>query len=208
MADSVAERVALDEMEPHWRSQGYTLVRHPSRAQVPSFLGSYLPDAIATGRKPHLIIEVINPRMPSTRTKISQLQSMFADHPEWKLEVVYMPSEATELAATPPTYIKSALNQAETLAETEPRAALMLAWAGLEALGRRLHPALSGRGMASSKLIDLLVSHGNLTQSVQSELKELGQMRNRIAHGQLDLSPSVDDVQRLVLIARSLQEPA
>lgn len=204
MAESMAENVALDEMEPYWKDQGYTLFRQPKRDQVPDFLGRYLPDAIATGREPGLIIEVINPRMPSAETKISQLRSLFDGHPDWKFEVVYTLSDVTELEGTSRASIANALSKAEQLADVEPRAALMLAWAGLEALGRALHPALSIRGMSSSKLIDLLVSHGNIEQSAQGELRTLAQMRNKIAHGQLDLEPLPDEVRRLVELARPL----
>jgi hypothetical protein len=207
MSDSQAERLALDEMEPHWRSMGYTLVRQPSRADVPRFMGGYIPDAIAIGKEPQLIIEVVNPQMRSTKTKVSQLKSMVADHPEWKLELVYSSPVVLELGATSPDSIQSALAQSESLAGTEPRAALMLAWAALEALGRHLHPVLSERGMSAGKLIDLLISNGHLEQSTHAGLKALGEARNRIAHGQLDLSPTEQDVRWLVSIARSLSRP-
>jgi hypothetical protein len=48
------------------------------------------------------------------------------------------------------------------------------------------------------------VSQGDLEQGDQGELRDLGRMRNRIAHGQLDLIPPPADVLRLVRIARSL----
>jgi hypothetical protein len=202
------ERLALDEIERRWAGEGYKLVLRPSRETVPAFLGGHLPDAIATGKEPGIIFEVVNPRSRSTKTKVSQLQRLFENRPDWRLEVVYTPSDATNLEITSAASIDGALDQAQELADKEPRAALMLAWAGLEALGRARHPDLASRGMSVSSLTDLLISNGDLDQNVQSELRDLGSLRNRIAHGQLDLTPTPKQVRRVVSLARSLQPAA
>lgn len=204
MAQLVAERIALDEMEPRWVSQGYRLIRDPTRGQLPDFLGSYRPDAIAVGKEPGLIIEVINPRGRSTKTKVSQIRELIAGNPNWKLEVVYSPTDSVAIGAASRTSIEEALAQAEALADTEPRAGLLLAWAGLEAIGRMLHPALADYSMSTGSLVDLLVSQGNLAMETQRDLRRLGEVRNKIAHGQLDLDPSQQDIRGLLKLARSM----
>lgn len=208
MRGTIDERLVLEEMEPRWAAQGYTVVREPTSDLLPDFLGNFRPDAVATGRSPGIIIEIVDPRNRAAKTRITQLARLFAGREDWKLEVLYTPSEATELSPASRAGIESALTQAEQLAEVEPRAALMLAWAGLEALGRTLHPSLTDRGMSTGTLIDLLISNGNLDHDVQQELRRLGQLRNRIAHGQLDLSPASKEVRRLVELARLLREDA
>ena len=201
---ALIERSALDAMESRWQSLGYTLVRQPSAEQVPAFLRGFLPDAIATGQKPGLVIEVIDPRTRSIRTKLSQLRSLFSGQDDWRLEVVYAPSDATEVDPAPSKDIDSALLEAARLARHEPRSALLLAWACLEAIARSLHPELTSQGLSSSSLLDLLISNGDLTQASGDELKTLARMRNALAHGQLDMLPQPTQVLHLVDLARSL----
>lgn len=204
MIGLAAERNALDRMEGRLARQGYRLVRQPEGEEIPAFLKGYQPDAIALGKEPKLVIEFVSSPASSAKAKVSDLQKIVSEHPEWRLEVIYLPPDGIELQATSEVAIEDALIQAEALAGSEPRAALLLAWAALEALGRKLHPDLASRGVSSGSLIDLLVSQGDLEQRDQGELRELGRTRNRIAHGQLDLIPPPADVLRLVQIARSL----
>jgi hypothetical protein len=104
--------------------------------------------------------------------------------------------------------VESALVEAERSADREPRSALLLAWAALEALARARHPDLASDGLAASTLLDLLVSHGDLPQEAQEELRQVARMRNALAHGQLDLRPAPDAVRRLVALARTLRPAA
>jgi hypothetical protein len=204
MAQSMAERTALDALEPIWSRQGYTLVRAPAREQVPEFLGGYQPDAIATGKQPGLIIEVVGAQANSAKQRVSQLRRLFDGHPDWKLEVVYSPVDAAEVDAVPPATIEDSLEAAEQIAATEPRAALMLAWAAMEAAGRSLHPGLAGRDLSATALVGLLIAQGDVDQESHGELTRLGRLRNRIAHGQLNLEPTDDDVRGLVALTRNL----
>jgi hypothetical protein len=156
------------------------------------------------GKEPKLVIEFVSSPASSAKGKVSDLQKIVSEHSEWRLEVIYLPPDGIELQAPPEMAIEDALIQAEALAGSEPRAALLLAWAALEALGRKRHPNLASRGVSSGSLIDLLVSQGDVEQGDQDELRVLGRTRNLIAHGQLDLIPLPSDVLRLVQVARSL----
>lgn len=204
MANALSERFALDEMEPRWVSQGYKLIRNPSDDQIPGFLGSFTPDAIAIGKQPGLIIEVVNPKARHARTKVSEVRRLIANNPDWRLEVVYSPTDATEIGEVPKSEIQQTLDEAALLIEAEPRAALLLAWAGLEAVGRMLNPKLANYSMSSGTLINLLVSQGNLNIDDQQELRDLASIRNKIAHGQLSLQPDPRDVKRLLDLTRSM----
>src|SRR3546814_170487 len=205
---ALMERGALDQMEPRLRNLGYALVREPSAEQLPSFLRGFRPDAIAIGRKPGLVIEVVGRPNPSADTKLSQLRNLFTGQEDWSLVVVYAASDKVEVEAAPLADVDSALSEADRSAEQEPRSALLLAWTALAALHRARHPELASGGLAASTLLDLLVSPGDLPQVMHGELQQMARMRNALAHGQLDLRPTPDTVRRLVDVARSLRPPA
>jgi uncharacterized protein YutE (UPF0331/DUF86 family) len=95
-------------------------------------------------------------------------------------------------------------NTAHVLAVSEPRAGLLMAWATLEAIGRVLEPDLASRGLSPRSLVDLLISNGQLPQSESAALRRLGDMRNALAHGQIDESPAHADVQHLIGLGESL----
>lgn len=198
------ESAALDELEPRWRQQGYTLVRAPSAEQLPGFLRDFRPDAIAIGVKPSLAIEVLRSRGRSADTKVRQLQSLFKGRDDWRLEVVYVSPDGAPLQSVTRSEIESVLHQVRLLVQREPRAALLLAWAALEAVARTLQPELASRSLSPSSLTDLLISHGHLPQTESGKLRRLGEIRNLLAHGQINEEPSVEDVCYLIDRAESL----
>ena len=74
----------------------------------------------------------------------------------------------------------------EILMQREPGAALLMAWATLEAAGRFLEPGLASRGLSPRSLVDLLVSNGHVLQPEGAELRRLGDQRNALARGYID----------------------
>ncbi len=200
----VTERTVLDELEPRWRKLGYTLLREPSPEQLPAFLQGFRPDAIAIGPKPALVIEVLQARNASSEAKVRQLRSLFDAQQDWRLEVVYISPEGDPLRAVTSAEIRSTLRKARDLAEHEPRASLLLGWSALEAIGRLLEPSFASRSLAARSLVDLLVANGHVPQSEGAKLRGLGDLRNGLAHGQLDISPTPYDVRHLVTLAERL----
>lgn len=204
VAAPLNERSVLDELEPRWRSRGYTLVREPSASQLPSFLRGFRPDAIAIGATPSLVIEVLQTRGKPADTKVRQLQSLFTGHDDWRLEVVYLVPDGAPLQTVALQDIRSALRQSRLLMESEPRAALLMAWATLEAIGRVLEPDLASRSLAPRSLVDLLIANGHLQQSESAHLRTLADTRNMLAHGQIDVSPAPADVRHLIELEEGL----
>ncbi|TAX87142.1 hypothetical protein ELH94_30070 (plasmid) [Rhizobium leguminosarum] len=203
---STAERVALSKMEPLWIAQGYTVLREPQLNNLPGFLGNFRPDAIATGKVPGLIIEVINPLSPSTKTKVRQLQTLFAGREDWKLEIVYLGTEPDFIDGTASEEIAATLATVMLLATVDSRAALLLGWACLEAAARTLHPGAEN-SLPPRSLIDLLVSRGDLGQAAGDDLRKFATMRNRLVHGQLNLKPTRGEIDRLIEIVGSIALP-
>ena len=200
----LSERAVLDELEPRWRKLGYTLVREPSRDQLPAFLRGFRPDAIAIGATPSLVIEVLQTRGGSAETKVRQLRSLFKGHEDWRLEVVYVSPNGAPLQAVTSEDIRAALRQVRLLTKREPRAGLLMAWATLEAIGRVLEPNLASRSLSPRSLVDLLISNGHLPQSESAKLRRLADTRNALAHGQINKSPSPADVHHLIEVGEGL----
>ncbi|MBI1683996.1 DUF4145 domain-containing protein [Caulobacter hibisci] len=205
MASAVLnEQAMLDSLEARWASEGYQLIREPKREQLPAFLRGFQPDAIAVGRAPSLVIEVMRSRSPSADTKVRQLQSLFADHPEWRLEVIYASPEGVPMTIATNQEVRVALDEVRRVTDVAPRAALLMAWSILEAICRRLEPNLMARSLSPRSLIDVVISTGRLPQTEFQFLRQMADMRNAVAHGLLDREPSRAEVQRLIQISDTL----
>jgi REase_AHJR-like protein len=201
---SIRERYALEVFEPIWREKGYTVVREPHPHQLPQFLQGFKPDAIALGVEPSLVIEVVSGQGPVKESMLRRLKSALDGHDGWRLEVIYVGSEGAPIKPASLDSVRQALSRARSLAEGDPEAALLLAWAGIEAIGRMLHPELAEYSLGALALVDLLVGYGHLSQEEGSALRAVGAKRNRIAHGELESPPEVEDVDALSAIAGQL----
>jgi hypothetical protein len=201
---SIRDRYALDMFEPIWRRKGYTLLRAPSPQQLPAFLKGFRPDAIATGAEPSLVIEVASGQGPAKANRLHRLKSALDKQDGWRLEVLYVGSEGAPIKPASLEATEAALKRAKTLAAKEPDAALLLAWAAIEAVGRVLEPGLTEFSLGALAVVDLLVGYGHLSQEDGVSLRALALKRNRIAHGELETSPSIEEIAALVAIAESL----
>jgi len=201
---SIRERYALDVFEPIWRQKGYTIVREPSPQQLPNFLKGLRPDAIATGAEPSLVIEVAAGQGAGKETRLQRLKSALDGHKDWRLEIVYVGSEGAPIKPASLQATRTALQRARMLAAEEPEAALLLAWAAVEAVGRLLEPNLTEFSLGALALVDLLVGYGHLSQEDGVALRALALQRNRVAHGELEIAPPIENVETLVDIADRL----
>jgi hypothetical protein len=204
ISTALSERAMLDSLEARWTSEGYRLIREPGNEQLPAFLRGFRPHAIAVGRAPSIVIEIMRSRSPSVDTRVSQLQSLFEGHPDWRLEVIYAASEGIPLAPASNDDVQMALEEVRRVADIAPRPALLMAWSIFEAIGRRLEPNLADRSLNGRALIDVMISTGWLPQTDSQFLLQLADIRNAVAHGLLDLKPQPEELQRLLDICKRL----
>lgn len=205
---SLSERAVLDELEPQWRKLGYTLLREPRQDQLPDFLRGFRPDAIAVGAKPSLVIEILRARSGSSETKIRQIRSLFEGHDDWRLEVIYVAPDGAPIQPVSWQDIGLTLQNLKSFSGTEPKAALLMAWSTLEAVGRALEPSLASRGLPPHSLVEILISNGHVPQADGPRLRQIGSMRNALAHGQINETPTADDVRYLIgLLERMVAIP-
>lgn len=206
---ALTESAMLDSLESRWTNEGYRVIRQPRADELPAFLRGFQPDAIAIGSKPSLLIEVLRSRSRSNDTKVQQLQSLLADHPDWRLEVIYAAPEGVPMTPATDADVGAALEEALRVAEVAPRPALLLAWSIFEAVGRRLEPKLASRSLSPGSLIDVMISTGRLPQTEAQFLRRMAEGRNAVAHGLLDHRPTYADVRRLIELCDHLsKEPA
>ena len=76
------------------------------------------------------------------------------------------------------------------------RAAMVLAWAGLEAATRTLPlpEASAAKAVSPRQLVDWLTFAGFIDQEKSRRLRQLVNVRNAVVHGQLDTKVNRDDV--------------
>lgn len=204
IGDEEAERLVLDKYEAHLKERGYRLNRRPRGADVPDFLGGFLPDAIATGRTPSLLIEVIRKGAPHAEEKVRRLNMLLRDRDDWRLEVLYSGETQVSLQASPSDAIDELLSSARRLAVPETRASLLLTWSGLEALARRLEPLNTARPQSPGRVVEILAGAGHVTPSEADRLRKAVLWRNQLIHGDMTTAPSPSAVIELVDIATEL----
>lgn len=186
-SSSNLERFALEDIERRFSAMGYTLVHHPQAALLPSFLGNFRPDAIAIGKSPNVIIEVMTRRgsVEAEATKIKQLQQLLDGQNDWKLEVVYTtPSTPPPDVATAQA-IRRRFEEIKALAPIDRRATLIMSWSILEAVCRAALPDRAARPLSPGTAVEFLASLGYIMPSEAETLRAAARARNLIVHGDL-----------------------
>lgn len=195
----------LDQCEPRWRAQGYEVVRQPATPLRPPFLHGYVPDAILVGKEPKIIVAVLQKGNEAVAAQLQRLRELVARQPDWRLDVVYAGPAEPIYRTVPHEAITETLRAARYLVGVEPRSALLLFWSALEAIGRHLSPDLNDAGQGGpGRLLEMLAGEGYVTPSEADLLRQSMRQRNRIAHGELDLSPDRETFATLLSIADSL----
>jgi uncharacterized protein YutE (UPF0331/DUF86 family) len=173
---------------------------------LPEFLGTFEPDAIATGKTPNLLIEVVTPRGSGNvqTTKVKQLQQLLEGRPDWRLEVLYTSPSTPPPAVASVKAIRHRLGEVRGLEHRDRPAALILAWSLLEAVARHLVPERASRAMTPATTVELLTSMGYIVQSEADSLRAAARARNLIVHGDIDEGVPAVQLQNLFEIIEAL----
>lgn len=201
------EMDVLNSIVPKLRAEGYDVRVHPPRSMLPSFMQSYVPDAIALGGPKNLAIEVVVVEEPSTPALLSNLMERFEHSRDWDLRVYYArPSdERSSLDVVSEAEINASLATVGKLIELgEWKAALLMSWASFEAIGRALFPKRFVRPQSPGQLVEVLATDGQLLPSEADTLQRLAGLRSKLIHGKLDVDVQVEDLRKFVGILKSL----
>ena len=199
-----AESTALNRLEPLLAAKGYRMIRSPGDRDLPPFLAGRRPDAIAVGRKPCLLIEVFGKDSPAAHKRTRDLRSLLKGQQDWDLKVYYFSSMEPAVEPVSEASTADAAAAAYSVAETEPRAALLFAWSILEAAARARMDAANHRPLNPHVLVNLLVGEGYVDQDMGAELFRLAKVRSQVAHGQIDIAPHAEDVRFLLAVAEDV----
>lgn len=200
----LSEQEALDRHEPTWIAQGYKLIREPRPSDLPSFLGRYVPDALLIGANHKVIVEVIHKGSPHAERKVKDLKSLLAGHQDWKLEVVFTGTESAPLPTVGAEALRASLLRVRGLSVSEPEAALLLLWATIEAMARYLEPSRTAKPQSPGRVVELMAAAGHVTPTEASVLRESVQWRNRLIHGDLTVSVTVEQINQVISVVESL----
>lgn len=207
MSETVHEReqAVLRSMIPRLEADGYAVFLHPPRDVLPPFLDRQRPDLVAFKGDRKVLLQVA--RQEGGGAKAERLHKALAAHPDWEFRLVYapamtpqdaLPSLAKDVVAAELARVLASLDRQETAP------ALLMAWAALEAAGRRLVPGWLPRPQPAENLVEHLTSDGYITPDEADLARALGRVRDAIAHGYLSLDPGREQVEALVAITRSL----
>lgn len=209
MISATASELELLEAETRrLEERGYTIYRG-SNELVPPSLEPFAPDAIAVGRDPKYLIEVVR-EGPDTLEKLKALQRQIAAMPDWELLVVLdRGTRSPELRPVTVEQIEQAIESVRSvLSSGQAAPGLLLAWGAFEALSRRLIPDEFTRPQTPGRLIQILAARGYLTLDQERLLRSLGKIRNAIIHGELSESVARQDVERFSDILTMLLDRA
>jgi REase_AHJR-like protein len=206
MSSQLRETDVLENIVPQLEAEGYEVYSHPSANLLPSFMQSYRPDAIALREDKKLAIEVVR-KGSSTEGRLDKLRELLAGRRDWELRVYWIsPSNTPEpIDLASGKEIEQSIKAVEQLAsEGLHGAALLMAWATLEALGRALLPEKLARPQTAGRLVEALAGEGYVTPTEADRLRELGKVRNQLAHGGLRAKTTSKDIKSFAATLRTL----
>lgn len=190
MISNTDEQVALEAELDRLKAEGYTVHKEPSDALIPEFMKGFRPSALALSPSRKIAIDVI------TDSGIAKIRSglsrrLFEGHRDWEFRVLYVRPSETGAAINPQSLdaIETSLGKIQKLrSESELQSALLLSWAAFEALGRALLPASFVRPQTPGRLVEVLANSGYVTPDEADLLRGLAGQRNRLIHGDLNVT--------------------
>ena len=189
MSSIETETAILDRVRANMTAQGYDVVVHPSKLQLPDFLQGLRPDAIASRGSENVLIEVVS-RSRGTENKIRRYREAISGQDSWTLQTVWTSGHSvpSKLAAPTRKVIEDRLKDIRELIDRESfDAAMLVSWATLEGAARNLIQSSVERPQSPRRLIEQLEKYGLVGREDAKFLRELSELRNRLTHGDLNV---------------------
>ncbi|MBU6445568.1 MAG: hypothetical protein KGR48_16825, partial [Alphaproteobacteria bacterium] len=167
------ERALLETLSAGLQAEGFDVILHPSRLQLPKFLQDVSPDAIARRGDENLIIEIVGEGALS-RQRLEVLRDRLSKQSTWRLRAysVMAPETPKPLEVASIKIIASTISQIDQLlAAGHLLPALLLEWATLEAVGRVVLPDQFGRPQTPARLVEVLARSGKISPTAADKLR-------------------------------------
>jgi len=205
----------LEKIGKQYQDEGYNVILHPGADQLPAFAAAFGAEILAIRGDEKVLVQVKWDRATlQADPNIPRWAEIIDANPGWKYDLVVLfpdnPMERIARLAGEPSIeqIIQMLDEAERVQQTRAlRAGFVLAWAGVEAVMRRMaqRAGLQGkRGSQPLLLVRELYSTGYISPEDFAFLEQTRQLRTTIVHG---LAPPVLDqnlVQLTIDLARRM----
>jgi hypothetical protein len=188
------EQKKLAELARRYAEQGYEVVVHPRKDELPAFLADFSPDLVVRGPRDNFVVEVKSTMSDKDNRTAEHLARAVAAQPGWQFRYVLAGGEDPEwqppVALPPARALEAGLQEIDTLMKAgADRAAVVMLWSAIEGLIRH-HLAKRGfdptERFSSGALLKQAVSEGYLNDAEYRTLRTLLSARNTMAHGFLD----------------------
>jgi hypothetical protein len=206
---TVSERRLLQLLRPRYEAQGYLFIEYPRGDALPAVLEGFRPDAIAIGPQKNIVIEIKLRRGRPSQDQLQALSEQLRKHPDWELQVIYgneLDLQDEPSPAPSRLEIEKQIDEAQGLSELgHHRAALILAWAALEAIARAAAPGevIGGSSRAPRQVLEILERMGRLTFEEAGQLRNALLLRNAVVHGDYQREVGGADVGLVIQAART-----
>jgi uncharacterized protein YutE (UPF0331/DUF86 family) len=194
----------LEALRPRYEAEGFSFTIAPDGAELPPFLGSYKPGALARKAGLNIAIEVKRHQSPATQKKLQDIRRLFEGHPDWQFNVVFMGTEPLQSVTIPraqPAMIRKRMDEVAALnADGHHRAAFVMAWSLLEAALHAIAGEAKSKPRTPGTVVQTLAMNGYIEPEMERRMRALIELRNRIVHGDLNAEPTSKQVD-LVLSA-------
>ena len=205
----------LERLRRQYERNGYTFMSQPRGTSIPTFLKGYTPDAIAIGAQEKVIIEVKSTERSASQSSVIRfLASEVPKHQGWRFDLVIAEKDMKfedGKAEPDKEQLAEELSSVRDAAQSgELNVALVLGWALLEAVTRRLvlnQKAGESKRYLPRTIIETLVSEGFADDETGERLSQLASTRNRLVHGFTKLELVKEEIDFLLqFIAALMQE--
>lgn len=194
------ERQYLEQLAAEYAARGYTFIPDPSPDQLPDFLGSYRPDAIArkSGVSAAIEIRQRSGQGPRADRPLTEIRRLFEGRPDWRFTVAYMASDplrAIRIAPPKPAALRARTDEVRALLEAgQRRGAFVLSWSLLEAAFRLVESADGESPLSTGSVVQALAMRGLISPETEARVRRLIPLRHRLVHGDLDADPTSEEV--------------
>ncbi|VUF12102.1 hypothetical protein [Methylobacterium dankookense] len=192
----------MERLRGRYEDAGFRFTLHPRAEQLPDFLGSYLPDALAEKPGRNIVIEVKDRPGPSSDHSLQDIRGLFDGHPDWHLHVAFIggdPLQSLVLDTAAPELLRSHIEEVRDLRRAgHRRAAFIMAWSLLETALRLREEEAEGRARAPGTLVQTLAMQGYIEPETERRGRGLIDLRNRIVHGDLMAEPTDADIEQVL----------
>ncbi len=209
MSASQRHRLALDAAVAELTADGYEVFINPGPSLLPSDVKALhiRPDAVALGRIPQILVEVVTSKGNAADDRLHALKETIGRMPDWELLAIYAPSASrdTPIPAQDQKSIATMLDRARAvydIAGVVP--ALLSTWSAFEAAARHHMPEVFARPRGATALVDRLASDGVVLPDEADRLRALAKRRDEAAHGRLDTNLDVTELEWLKDLATEM----